>query len=235
MGLNLTEFSNNVNSDNLPVYVLKVNPNLYRFRLLSASEHKGGPKSLKEWSEEFGLHAAINASMYQQQNLERSTGFMKNFEHLNNPTVNPHYGAFMAFNPVDTSLPPIKFIDRRRQPDWKQIIAKYQTVIQNYRMISDGKQTGWPPDGKAHATAALGMDWEGNVLFIFSSMPQTTHDFIGLLLKSPLGVRDAMYAEGGAYAGIYCSKDVSAREPVGEFTHLPSLKIPNVLGVIPRK
>ena len=231
----LTEFPDKTSPGALPIYVIRVDPRHYRLKLLSASEHGGGPRSLKMWSEEFGLHAAINASMYQDENTERSTGFMKNFDHLNNQTINPGYGAFMVFNPKDASLPPVQFVDRRRQPDWKTIVDKYQSVIQNYRMISDGEQTGWPPDGKAHSTAALGMDGDGNVLFIFSSMPRSTHDFIGLLLNLPLGIRDAMYAEGGAYAGMYRRRDPSEPRPGIGLEHLPSLKVPNVLGVVPRR
>jgi len=233
--LKLAEFYDQRRPGDLPVLVLKINPDHYNFKLLSASEHEGGPRSLKRWYEEFGLDAVINASMYQEENLDRSTGFMKNFEHLNNPTINPRYGAFIVFNPVDPLLPPVQFIDRRLQPDWKEKIKKYQTVIQNYRMISAGEQTGWDQDRKAHSTAALGMDGEGNVLFIFSSMPRTTHDFIELLLRLPLDIQDAMYLEGGAYAGVYYRGTGSGRAAGGGLECLPSLKVPNVIGVMCRR
>jgi hypothetical protein len=232
--LELTEFHDKRSPGDLPVHVLKIDPEKCRFNLLSASEHEGGPRSLKRWCEEFGLDAAINASMYQDENLDRSTGFMKNFDHLNNPTINSRYGAFIAFNPVDPRLPSIQFIDRRLQPDWKQKIDNYQTVIQNYRMISEGEQTGWYEDRKTHSTAALGMDGDGNVLFIFSSLPRTTNDFIDLLLRLPLDIRDAMYLEGGAYAGLYRRHPDSERADGEGLDRLPALKVPNVIGVVCR-
>jgi len=228
-GLESAEFYDEARPGGLPVHVLKIDPQKCRFKLLSASEHENRPRSLKEWSENFGLDAVINASMYQEENLDRSTGFMKNFDHLNNPTINSRYGAFIVFNPVDPLLPAVQFIDRRLQPDWKQRIEKYQTVIQNYRMISAGEQTGWYRDEKVHSTAALGMDREGNVLFIFSAMPRTTNDFIDFLLRLPLDIRDVMYLEGGAYAGLYW------RDARTGLERLPSLKIPNVIGVICNK
>jgi hypothetical protein len=234
-GLESAEFYDKASPGALPIHVLKIDPQKCRFKLLSASEREGGPRSLKGWSEEFGLDAVINASMYQEENLDRSTGFMKNFNHLNNPTINSRYGAFIVFNPVDPLLPPVQFIDKRLQPDWRQRIEEYHTVIQNYRMISAGEQTGWYRDQKAHSTAALGMDGGGNVLFIFSSMPRTTNDFIDLLLKLPLEIRDAMYLEGGAYAGLYRRDAGSARVTGAGFDRLHSLKVPNVIGVVCRK
>jgi hypothetical protein len=233
-GLQVSEFYDKTSHGALPVYVVKIDPAKYRFKLLSASENEGGARTLKGWSEEFGLEAVINAGMYQEENINRSTGFMKNFGHHNNPTINPRYGAFLAFNPLDPLLPPVQFIDRRSQPDWKQKIGQYQTVVQNYRMISAGEQTGWSQDRKPHSTAALGMDGKGNVLFIFSSMPRTTNDFISLLLKLPLDIRDAMYLEGGPYAGIYCRND-AGRSSGSDLDRLPSSKVPNVIGAVSRK
>jgi hypothetical protein len=76
------------------------------------------------------------------------------------------------------------------------------------------------------------MDGEGNVLLIFSAMPRTTDDFIDLLLRLPLDIRDAMYLEGGAYAGLYRRNVGPSRSSGGALDRLPSLKVPNVIGVV---
>ena len=103
-GLYLGEFASTLKSriSNFPITILKINPKSYSFKLLCASEHDGNMRTAKQWCNEFGLLAAINASMYQDTDPLKSTGYMKNYNHINNPHTNPAFGAFMAFNPIDS-------------------------------------------------------------------------------------------------------------------------------------
>ena len=48
---------------NYPIVVLKIDPEFYAFKLVSASEHGAKPRTAREWAEEFGLLAVINAGM----------------------------------------------------------------------------------------------------------------------------------------------------------------------------
>ncbi|MBU4427134.1 MAG: hypothetical protein KKB35_10415 [Proteobacteria bacterium] len=128
------EFASTLKSSisNFPITILKINPEFYSFKLLCASEHDGNMRTAKQWCNEFGLLAAINASMYQDTDPLKSTGYMKNYNHINNPHINPAFGAFMAFNPVDSSLPEPRFVDRRLQKDWK---AQIENNIPWFRTI----------------------------------------------------------------------------------------------------
>jgi hypothetical protein len=168
---------------------------------------------------------------------------MKNYNHQNNPHINPAFGAFMAFNPIDAAQPAVRFIDRRLQKDWKDQIAKYHTVVQNYRMISKGKRKGWPQQKKLYSTAAVGMDKDNNVLFIHSPSPYSTHDFINILLSLPLDIESAMYLEGGPEATLYISPNHLKITNKGRYGtgfeeydgDISTLTIPNVIGIAKRK
>jgi hypothetical protein len=244
-GLYLAEFNSTLKSriTDFPITILKINPEFYSFRLLCATEHGRKMRTVKQWCNEFDLLAVINASMYQDTDPLKSTGFMKNYNHMNNPYVNPAFGAFMAFNPINSSLPEPVFVDRRLQKDWKVQIEKYYTVVQNYRMISKGKRKGWPQQDKLYSTAAMGMDIDNNVLFIYSSSPYSTHDLIHILLSLPVDIDSAMYLEGGPEATLYISpKEIQTKNEGrygaaagGNYSDLSSLTLPNVLGIVKRK
>jgi hypothetical protein len=225
-----------------PMAVLKIDPGLYRFRLLSASEHHGKPRTVKQWCKEFYLLAAINASMYKKQNQVQSTGYMKNHQHTNNASINNRFGAFMAFDPEKTDLPPVQIIDRHAQ-DWKNLIRHYRVVIQNYRLINLKQHNLWKPTEKIYSTAAVGVDQKGNVLFIFCRTPMSTHDFNEAILRLPLDIKNAMYVEGGPEASLYFNTESLETEWVGSFetyflendeNHL-AWAVPNVIGIVKRE
>lgn len=223
------------------IVILKIDPRQYRFVLMSASEHGQKTRTERQWCEEFRLIAAINASMYQSDRPLRSTGYMKNFGHLNNPGINPAFGAFFAFNRAVPMVPEVQIVDRRLQRDWKEVLAKYNTVVQNYRMISRGLKTGWPQSQEIYSTAAIGIDRDRQVLWILSRAPYSTHDFIHILLSLPIDVRDAIYLEGGPEASLYYHgtnggqgrqmKDLVSKT-IKNGIHDSPLRIPNVIGIV---
>lgn len=244
-GLYLGQFDPGMKSKicNHKIVILKIDPKLHSLKVLSASEHGRRPRTAKTWCNEFGMLAAINASMYQNMEPLRSTGYMRNDKHLNNPYINPAFGAFLCFNPVDASLPEVQIVDRRLQKDWKRVIKSYKTVVQNYRMISDGKKRGWLQREEIYGSAAIGMDNDHHVLFILSRSPFSTHDLIHILLSIPINIKSAMYLEGGPEATLYirargketifvgtCEADTSESEALKSLQ-----RIPNVIGVVKRK
>ena len=222
------------------VRVLKIDPKVYDFRLLSTSEHNTGPMTAEEWADRFDLVAVINSSMYQVNRIT-STGYMRNFAHVNNPKINPRFGAFLVFNPVDTSVPPVQIIDKNYQ-GWTKLIHKYNTVIQNYRMISAKQENLWSQTDRRHNIACVGIDKEGNVLFIHSSQSYSVYEFNQALLRIPLNIYNAMFVEGGSEAFLYLNtrklpsklRRTDNNWPVYDLNHkLPPA--PNVLGIIRRQ
>jgi len=242
-GLYLGKFAPKIKSKicSHEIVILKIDPDFYSLKLLSASEHDRRPRTAKQWCKEFGLVAAINASMYQMVDPLKSTGYMKNYKHFNNAYINPAFGAFLLFNPADSSLTQVQIVDRRLQKNWKVLVEGYNTVVQNYRMISNGKKRGWPQREELYGIAAIGTDRERNVLFILSPSPYSVHDFIHILISLPVHIMNAMYVEGGPEANLYfkiedkemlfvgaCEADFAKQD--NESWH----PIPNVIGLVKR-
>jgi hypothetical protein len=225
------------------IIILKIDPKLYSFKLLSASEHGRKPRTARQWGNEFGLVGAINASMYQNVDFLKSTGYMKNYRHFNNSHINKKFSSFLVFNPIDSSLPGVQIIDRRVQKNWKSLMKKYHTVVQNYRMISKGKKRGWPQREVLYSTAAIGVDRENDVLFVLSPSPYSVHDFILILLSLPINIKNAMYVEGGPEASVYLKIDDKEMKWAGscqtDFTEQDDpekgYKLPNIVGVVKQR
>jgi hypothetical protein len=224
---------------NYPIIVLKIDPALFTFHLLNASEHDGRPRSTRAWCEEFALKAAVNASMFRADAPLKSTGYMQNYLHVNNARFNEAFGAFMVFNPKTAGVPGVRMVDSRIQPEWREILREYHTVIQNYRLISGGAAVeGWQESDISHSTAAVGADTGGRILFILSRAPYSTQDFVRALLGLPLTVQSAMYVEGGPEATLYVNVEKKPDWP-GNFEtgfmedddDWSRWRIPNVIGI----
>ena len=238
-GLLIGEFEaqRNCSSSDTKILVLKIDPQKYAFKLLSASEHDGTKMTLKQWVEKYGLMAAFNAGMYQEDGIT-SVGFMKNFKHVNNGRLNKNK-AILAFNPVDPSVPEIQIIDRECQ-DFETLKGKYRTFVQSIRMVSCEQQNVWSPQPTAWSTLAIAMDESLKVLVIFSEHPYCVHDLIEALLSLPISIYNAMYLEGGPQASLYLSTKNVTIEKYGVLegspdSHNPlrvSWPIPNILGIV---
>jgi len=163
---------------------------------------------------------------------------MKNFSHMNNSHLNTTYKAVLAFNPSEPKLPEIQIIDLRCQ-DFESIGSKYQTLIQNIRMISCRQENVWAKTNQLWGMAAFGIDKSGNALLIFAEAPHSGHDFANTLLSLPLSIFNALYLEGGFEANLFFSWNGVALERVG--TRETSLQedspravprpIPNAIGI----
>ncbi len=219
------------------IFVLKIHPRYYSFKLLCASELGKMRLTPKEWCKKYNLVAAINAGMYQEDGLT-NVGFMKNYSHLNNPRLNAIHKAVIAFNRVEVSVPEIQIIDLTCQ-DFEALRPKYQTFVQGIRMISCHQENVWSKQDRRWSLAVLGVDKEGYVLFILSEAPYSGYDFNRVLLSLPLSIFNATYLEGGPEASLYFSAAGMELEKVGIFgTDLKGSAvrssagpIPNVIGI----
>lgn len=195
--------------------VLKIDPRFYEFTLLSATQHGKKSRTARQWAEEFSCIAAINAGMYQQDGLT-NVGFMKNYKHFNNPHLRKDYKSMFAFNPLNKSLPAVQILDRQCQ-GFNKFKNKYQTLIQNIRMISCKQKNVWQQQNKQWSIAAVAIDKSGNVLFIHSRKPYSVHDFNRFLLQSSLNIYNAMYVEGGPEASLFISDKKTLIEKMGSY------------------
>ena len=220
------------------ITLLKIDPARYAFKLLSASELGKVRMTAREWCKRYHLVSAINAGMYQKDGLS-NVGYMKNFTHLNNPRLNSSYKAVLCFNRVDPDVREIQIADLRCN-DFEEIRHKYHTFVQNIRLISCRQENVWVKQEGRWSLAVLGVDREGNVLFIFSETPYSGHDFGNLLLSLPISIFNAMYLEGGPEASLFLSTQSMELDKTGLYD--PGLnesvvrpgarRIPNVIGVV---
>ncbi len=217
------------------ISVLKVDLAHYDLVLLTALE-QGGSRTAPEWVKEYGLAAVTNAGMFEPDLT--STGYMRNYDHVNKVVFKPGYNSLLAFNPKTPGLPLAQILDSRCQ-NLAEAGKKYQSVSQSIRMIDcQGKNT-WPQSKRKWSQAALAMDKEGHPLFIHSRSPYTVHDFNEQVLALPIRVRNMLYLEGGPEASLYI--DTSRRKigKVGSFEtgfnendgNQEFWGLPNVVGV----
>jgi uncharacterized protein YigE (DUF2233 family) len=220
------------------IAVLRIDPALFSFRLITQKTRFTKVATLEEWCREKQLVAAINASMY-REDRQQSTGYMKTRGLVNNGYINPRFGAFFVFDPKAPSLPAVRIIDRKKD-DWRTLITRYDTVIQNFRLISPAGANLWPENAKEHSIAAIAMDNAGNVLFIHCQTPLTVHAFNEALLDLPMDLAGAMYVEGGPEAAMYLNLENKRRSWMGQYEN-PLLgtiserlwPIPNIIGIEP--
>jgi len=221
------------------ILVVRIDPKLYAFRLLSISELSPHSPSLtvKEWADKYKLIAAINAGMF-QTDLKSNVGYMKNYSHINNPRFHRTYSSALAFNPRKGDLPPVMVFDTDVK-HMKEIVAEYHTVIQNLRLVKRPRSERWAQQEKRWSEAALGQDQDGNILLIFSGSPYTMHELIKILLALPIKLDCAMHLEGGPAASFYLRYNTIELTRVGrhELSSLVGemgnelLPIPNVIGI----
>lgn len=223
--------------NNSTITIVKINPRFYSFKLLCASEHGKTKMTVKQWCRDYNLMSAINAGMYQEDGI-RNVGYMKNFSHTNNPRLNNTYKAVLAFNPIESTLPKIQIIDLKYQ-DLEKLKDKYQTLVQNIRMISCQQENVWRKQDKAWGLAVFGMDKSGNALFIFTESRYSGYEFANMLLSLPISIYNAMYLEGGQEANLYFSGKGIEFEKIGrpaslnEDGNIPVARsIPNILGIV---
>lgn len=219
------------------IRVLRIDPQRYQLRLLSASAFENGrPLTAKQWSQQKGLVAAINASMY-QQDYKSSVSLMRTRAHINNPRLSKDM-TILAFDRKTVDVPLVKMIDRQCE-DFKVWQQKYSTLVQSIRMISCTGKNVWAKQPQKYSTAAIGIDGRDQVLFIHVGSPYSTHDFINMLIKLPLSISRAMYAEGGPQAQLYINTGDQEHEFVGNYEieiqenmeKLISRPVPNVVGI----
>ncbi len=234
-GISVAEIESSSSGAQFALTVVKIDPKIYSFRLLCASEYGKEKLTAKEWATRHHLVAAVNAGMFQEDGLT-SVGFMKNFGHVNNPRLNKS-NTVLAFNPVDDKTPEVQIIDRECQ-DFNELRPKYSSFVQSIRMISCDNQNVWSQQNAKWSTLALGTDTEGNILFIFGRTPQSVHDFVEILLSLPLSLKTTMYLEGGPQASIYLSTPNMTLERNGTWEGFEegaafqfALPVPNVIGI----
>lgn len=236
-GMYVAEYYSPVKSshDNSVITILKINPKKYQLDVYSSFLRY----TAKEWADKENLIAVINPGMYDSES--RNMGFMKQYSNLFNPNFN-NDKAILCFNPKNNSIPAAQIIDREFQ-DWSGLVNQYESCTQSIRMVDLNGKNKWSKQAKKWSMVVVAMDKDGNILFIHSRSPYEVRQFIDILLKAPLNIKNMMYLEGGPEASMYVNHNGYSSSKVGSYetnfwednTNNEFWTIPNIIGISKKK
>ena len=223
------------------IHTLRMDAEHFDFRLFSARWEDGRVRTIRQWTEEKKLAAAINACMYQPDGLS-STGYMRQGDRTNNARVVKAYGSFFVCGPRQSGLPQAAVLDRSID-DWRTLLPLYDTVVQNFRLMGPEGEQLWPENGPRHAIAAVAQDKDGRILFLICPEPASVRDFVDALNShKDLALHSAMYVEGGSDASLMLASGGESRlltglSPAGYMlsSRGDDIPLPNILGAVRRQ
>ncbi|MCX7957657.1 MAG: phosphodiester glycosidase family protein [Deltaproteobacteria bacterium] len=209
------------------IHIVRINPNKVKPEVFTSKEHKLKPMTAKEWLEKFNLNIVINLGMY-HKDFSTHVGYLKNGDNINNPKFN-EYKSALLFNPSEKNLPYAIIIDLDN-PNEKEMVNKYKTIVQNLRLIKGKGVNVWKKTGSLWPEAGIASDTNGNLLIFFTTTPVIMFELNEILLKLPLNIVKAFHTDGGPPASLSLhfkdfSLDLSGNTVSGE-----QEPIPNILG-----
>ena len=219
-----------------PVTLVHIDPARFELQLFTEARD-GKARTVESWVRDHSLAGAINASMY-LPNL-RSTGYMIDRGHVNNPAVNPRFGGFLAFGPQREGIAPVVLVGTECDDyDLEALRRDYATLVQNYRLLDcEGGAIPWE-DRKLYSSAAIGLDRRGWVVFVHSGGPVRMSDFANWLASEEWGLVAAHFVEGGTDASLLIEIDELSVRQIGSyeggFGGNQFRPLPNVIGFRPR-
>lgn len=237
-GLELGSFSRDGASEAAELTILRVDPGAWELGVESVTEHglEAG-RTAKEWCDELGLAAAINAGMY-ATDARTHVGYVRDASHVNSAHRNA-YQSVAVFRPRGTDAAPFRIVDLDLPGvSFDSLLAQYDGIVQNLRLIKRPRENRWSPLPKTWSEAALGEDRQGRALLIFCRTPLSMHDFNeSLLAEKELDLVCAQHLEGGRQAQLFVrmgdvEKNLSGTTGFATTDDNPAAwPIPNILGV----
>jgi hypothetical protein len=181
------------------VTLVRIDPAKAKLALAMAKFEGDKRRTAAEWAREKRWSFAVNAGLYQEDRIT-NVGLMRDGPRVNNAKLN-HYRSVFAFNPRRGAEDPFQLWDKVCDKDGE--FRRFDTLIQNIRLIDCRKRVTWPASEKDVSLAVLGADGSDRLIVAFSQSPHTAGGFARLLLRWPLDLRRAQYLEGGRPAQLY--------------------------------
>jgi hypothetical protein len=218
------------------IHVVRIDPQKRRLEAVMSGGDDAKLRPAGAWCRERHLAVAINMGMY-EKDQRTNTGYARKAGYVNNGHWGAKYKVALGLAPSKPGAAPVFMADLDNAGD-KARLADYGTVVQNLRLIRAG-QNVWQKQDRRWSEAAVAVDKQGRVLFIFTRYPHAMKELNDLLLALPLDLDTAMHVEGGPEASLSIhagkvnldlngSYETGFVENDGEARQWP---IPNVLGV----
>ncbi|MBM3317362.1 MAG: phosphodiester glycosidase family protein [Candidatus Eisenbacteria bacterium] len=220
--------------------VLRIDPRDWALELagLDDDEPPGG-RTARQWSEQRGYAAAINAGMF-ATDYRTHIGYARSPDRVWSDRLNG-YRSVAAFDPRAAGVPLFRIFDLDAPGvTMPGILEAYGSAVQNLRLIERPGRNRWSRQERMWSEAALGEDDRGRILFLFCRAPYSMHDLNEEWLA--LGVVCAQHLEGGPEAQLFIRVGDFVAEFVGSFetaftesdANAAAWPVPNVLGLRPR-
>lgn len=197
--------------------VLRVDPEQWRLRVLTMQQYEEtatpalienanerGAPSGPSWAQVFDVPIVTNAGMFATDHRTH-VGYLRAPQGVNSARVN-RYQSVAAFDPKPDApggepVPAFRIYDRDETP-LPEIRARYETVIQNLRLIKRPGENRWGMQEKRWSEMALAEDRAGHMVLVYSRTPYPMHTFNEILLDLPLDIVAAQHLEGGPEAQL---------------------------------
>lgn len=238
---------------------VRIDPRRAQLKLALSSATRQKPQSAAKWCATQGFAVAINAGMFRDDG-KTNVGHLVDGAHVNNPRWVGKYKSALALRPRATGkggergepaerdelAEPLATMVDLDDPGAQESLTSYPTVVQNLRLIKGEKSVGknvWTGKLRRWSEAAVAMDAQAHILFLFSRTPFSMAEFNRLVLALPLGVVRAMHVEGGPEASLSIhaggiDEDYFGSYETGFVEHDGNdhaWELPNVIGVVKAK
>ncbi len=230
------------------VHVLRINTKNYEIDLYGTFIDQSAGKSVRSWAIENDLLIAINASMYLPDNRS-SNGYMRSGQYINNGQIMEKMSGFFFTKPKKENMEQSIIVEKDRknvtnERTLDEYIDSYEVAIQNFRILGNYREDIqesellWEQSSTKSSIAAYGDDIDGNIYFIFSRAPLSVYEFGSYMLSlanEGLYLKNLLYAEGGAEAGLFLETAENQYFIAGIVRNTPfsniAMSVPNVLGI----
>ena len=173
---------------------MRIEPQKVRLAVRAASALDGRNRTAGQWADDFKDTAVINAGMY-DTDFSTHTGYLRVNKHINSRAWTRKYKSVFTIGPGRAAV--IK--DALTRP---KNLAQHSAVAQNLRLIAGPGKNVWAKNQQKWSEAALAMDRNGRILFLFSRTPYSMRRLNQILLASHLQITHAQHLEGGPEASL---------------------------------
>jgi hypothetical protein len=182
------------------IHVVRIDPERAPLVAAMASATDRRPRTAAGWCRERNLAVAINLGMYREDYLT-NVGHARAAGHANNPKWSKSYKSALLFEARKKGTPAALMVDLDT-PEAKARLGEYGAAVQNLRLIRAPGVNVWAPQERRWSEAAVAMDQQRRILFLFTQQPYSMAELNAKLLALPLGITHAMHVEGGPKASL---------------------------------
>ena len=219
------------------IHIVRIDRSKAKLKFFLASEYDNKSRTTAQWAKEFNLVSAINAGMF-QKDLLTNVGYLRNGSHIQNSRWNSQYKSVLAFDPETEGVPAAILIDLD-EPGAMKSLSEYNAVVQNLRLLKREGGNVWAKQEKKWSEAAVALDGDGRILFLFCRSPLIMSDFNEAITSQGLGIIRMMHMEGGSLASLSIRSTALTLDVAGNHeaminateTNQEQWPIPNVIGV----